>query len=461
MRAVAAKRKRCGGDGFDSAERVPLDAGHLHQAADRIAGHAEMMLERDLRRIFDLRVGGTERRGKSGRRHRRSRSDLALAADLRTRDGGVVLDDAADRSGDEKECANARAVRADAMLQVVADDCGDNAGRAVRRRGHHAPAGGVLLVDRHGVDREPVHDAMRLQAVRTMLGEELLVDLLRPPLHFEPARQFAGERQPAIHASVHRLPDAVEPGVEMDIRHARHLVGALQLRDGKPGRPAHPKHLRSGGEGIRHRRICRCGNRNPLPACRRQFVGPRDEAAADRVEDALHERRAVRIDGPEGHPVGVAGKRRAIVEEDVGHRIEADLRQADAGKRLRRRDAFEDCGNTVRVDRVRRLAGQRQRDGAVGAVSLPGEGERAVQAHRQSPRLSGKRAEVFVRKAPRRHHWPDGVRTRRPDADLEDVEDAEEHGPIQAPLNPKGRSPPFQPRQVGAHRRHTVMRQGK
>ena len=35
---VALQREVGGGDGLDRAHRVPLDAGHLHQAADRVAG---------------------------------------------------------------------------------------------------------------------------------------------------------------------------------------------------------------------------------------------------------------------------------------------------------------------------------------------------------------------------------------------------------------------------------------
>ena len=139
-------------DRLHRAERVALDAGHLHQPADRVAGHAEMVLERDLGGVLDLRVGGAERGGEPRRGHGGSRADLALAADLGAGDRGVVLDDAADRRGDEQERAHAVAVGADAMVEVVADDGGDDAGRAVGRRGDDPPAGGVLLVDGHGVD---------------------------------------------------------------------------------------------------------------------------------------------------------------------------------------------------------------------------------------------------------------------------------------------------------------------
>ena len=76
-----------------------------------------MMLERDLGGVLDLRIGRAERRRKPRRRHRRGGADLALAADLGARDRGVVLDDAADRRGDEQERAHAFAVGADAYAR--------------------------------------------------------------------------------------------------------------------------------------------------------------------------------------------------------------------------------------------------------------------------------------------------------------------------------------------------------
>ena len=44
---------RVGGPGLDGAERAPLDARNLHEPGDRIAGHAQMMLQRRLRGVLD------------------------------------------------------------------------------------------------------------------------------------------------------------------------------------------------------------------------------------------------------------------------------------------------------------------------------------------------------------------------------------------------------------------------
>ena len=56
MRSVAVQGERRGVDRLDRAERVALDAGNLHEAADRVAGHAEVMLHADLGGVLDLRI---------------------------------------------------------------------------------------------------------------------------------------------------------------------------------------------------------------------------------------------------------------------------------------------------------------------------------------------------------------------------------------------------------------------
>ena len=58
------------GDRLVGAEGVALDARDLHQAADRVAGHAEVMLHADLGGVLDLLVGAAERRGQARRGHR-------------------------------------------------------------------------------------------------------------------------------------------------------------------------------------------------------------------------------------------------------------------------------------------------------------------------------------------------------------------------------------------------------
>ena len=52
--SVFVQRHAAGVDGFHRAHGVALDAGNLHQAADRVAGHAEVVLHADLGGVLDL-----------------------------------------------------------------------------------------------------------------------------------------------------------------------------------------------------------------------------------------------------------------------------------------------------------------------------------------------------------------------------------------------------------------------
>src|SRR3546814_9061858 len=56
MLPIAPKRERSGVDRLDRSERVALDTRHLDETSNGIAGHAEMVLHRDLSGIFDLRI---------------------------------------------------------------------------------------------------------------------------------------------------------------------------------------------------------------------------------------------------------------------------------------------------------------------------------------------------------------------------------------------------------------------
>jgi len=80
-----------GVDGLDRGHGVALDAGDLDQAADRIAGEAEVVLHGDLRGVLGLRGTAAHHLGQGARRHRAGRADLALAAHLRPADGRVLL----------------------------------------------------------------------------------------------------------------------------------------------------------------------------------------------------------------------------------------------------------------------------------------------------------------------------------------------------------------------------------
>src|SRR5919112_2641068 len=80
--AVAAHGHARRGDGLDRADGVALDAGDLHQPADRVAGQAEVVLDADLGGVLDLLRRSADDLGETGGGHRAGRADLALAAHL-------------------------------------------------------------------------------------------------------------------------------------------------------------------------------------------------------------------------------------------------------------------------------------------------------------------------------------------------------------------------------------------
>src|SRR5207342_27612 len=80
--AVAAQGHARGIDRLHRAHRVALDAGNLHQAADRIAGQAEVVFHADLGGVFDLAERSAQCGRQAARSHRTRDADFALAADF-------------------------------------------------------------------------------------------------------------------------------------------------------------------------------------------------------------------------------------------------------------------------------------------------------------------------------------------------------------------------------------------
>src|ERR687893_205863 len=138
--AVAADGHAGRGDGLDRTDGVALDAGDLHEPADRVAGEPEVVLDADLRGVLHLLGAAPDHLGEAGGGHGAGRADLALAADLGSGDGGVLLEQQPDRGRGEQEPHDAvLAVGADEVPVVVQDGRHD-AGGAVGRRGHHPAA---------------------------------------------------------------------------------------------------------------------------------------------------------------------------------------------------------------------------------------------------------------------------------------------------------------------------------
>src|SRR5437762_6989015 len=118
MHAVTMQRERSSVDRLDRSKSVALDAGDLHETADRIAGHAEMMRHTDFGSILDLRIRAAKNGRKTCRSHRAGTANLALAADFSTRDGRVHREQRADGGCGQQEAAFTVDVGSGAMVAI-------------------------------------------------------------------------------------------------------------------------------------------------------------------------------------------------------------------------------------------------------------------------------------------------------------------------------------------------------
>ena len=155
------QRERGGVDGLDGAEGVALDAGNLDQAADRVAGHAEMVLHADLGGVLDLLVAAAERGGKPAAAIEQATPTSPWQPTSAPEIEAFLLYSTPIAAAVSRKRRMPASRRARAIVAVIAQHRGNDAGRAVGRRGHDAAAGGVLLVDGHREEADPVHDLMR------------------------------------------------------------------------------------------------------------------------------------------------------------------------------------------------------------------------------------------------------------------------------------------------------------
>jgi len=266
------------------------------------------------------------------------------------------------------------------------------------------------------------YESFVAEATEEGARDQVLVELGSPPRHLQAPRQDAGLPAAALDAGLHGRPDAEEAGADLLVAPPGALVVEHQLPDGEPGRLRELKEVLAAAERVGDRG--RVGD-HPVGAGR-PLVD--HEAAADRVVDALLELGAVGVEGGEAHAVRVGGEEVAVVEDEVRALVEADRMAAEEGQLAAGADRRDQRAHAVRVDPLRRLAFQAEEDGPVGAVPAAGRGERAeeLDRHPRGPREQAVRRQPLG-EPPRRPHRPHRMRARRPDADGEEIEDADRH----------------------------------
>ncbi len=153
------------------------------------------------------------------------------------------------------------------------------------------------------------------------------------------------------------------------------------------------------------------------------------EAAADGVVVARRQRFAGGVIRGEAHAIAVVRQFLALVEDEIGFLVERDLVLAEQADFLVAADAREARRNRIRIDLVRPFAFESAQHGFVGAVAAPGVRERSEQlaADARDVVQNAALVEPFGDEARGRAHRSHRVRRRRPDADLEQVENADSH----------------------------------
>ena len=213
-----------GVDGFDGAHAVALNAGDLDEAADGVAGHAEVVLHGDLGGVFDLGVGAVEGRDQASRGHAAGYADFALAADFCAGDAGVLFVEDADGCGGEEVADEAGFFFFGGFVfrssfcfvfgeaHVVVGDGGDDSGGSVGRGGDDSASGGVFFVDGHGVDGDPVE---RGEGVFGAFGLEAVREAWCSAADVEASGEDAFGGDASCGAGLHGLPEGEDAGFNL------------------------------------------------------------------------------------------------------------------------------------------------------------------------------------------------------------------------------------------------------
>ena len=382
------------------------------------------MLDADLRGVLDLVGGAAEHLGEGTGRHRAGRAHLALAADLGTRDRGVLLVEAADRRGGQQEPHHALVVGSRHEAGVVVQHRRDDAGRPVRRRRHDPPPGGVLLVDRQRVEGHPVHRGERVAGV---LAAQLPREPRRPARHLEAAGEHPLGTAAVVDALLHHLPQVQQALAHLGLGAPRQLVGHHDPADRQPRLRAPLEQLVTGGERVPHRGVVRHDH------VLADLVLVEHEPAADRVVVPLPQGRLAlgrvgRGPGGEAHAVRVERQRLAAVQHDVGVDDAGDLVGATEAQPAGGSHLLQARVGSARVRGLGGLALQAQHDRLDRAVAVARGAERAEQlgahpAHLLEQPVGPQALDEGVR-GPHRSH---GVRAGGADAHGEEVERADGH----------------------------------
>ena len=188
MGGVPAQGEVSGRDGFHGAHGVALDAGDLDEAADGVAGQAQVVFHGDLGGHECLAGRTAQHLRQAGGGHGGADADLGLATADGGGDGGPLLEEDADLPGRAQEGPGVEGGDGGAEVAVVEEDGGDDAGGAVGGARHDAAHARVLFVDGQGEAAHPLVDRVEILG-----GVEDVVLPLVPRPEFLTGQQFGAD----------------------------------------------------------------------------------------------------------------------------------------------------------------------------------------------------------------------------------------------------------------------------
>nr|GEZ22423.1 hypothetical protein [Tanacetum cinerariifolium] len=305
MLTVAAQRHAHRVDGLHRTHRVALDAWHLDQPADRVAGQAKVVLHADFGGVFHLLHVATQNLTQRAGGHGASDADFALAADFGARDRRIFLVQNTDGGSREEEPNDAVLIGSGNKAHVVMQHGRNDPGGAVGGRGYHAAAVGVFFVDGQCVQVDPVEYRQRITQRRFRVFAQLAMQGCRPTLDLKAARQNPLVAAASFNAILHDLPDAQQALTGLCFGTPRGFVGQHHLADGKTARRAMRHQVSGGLERVKQLRLV---FDDAVGAC---SILIHDKAAADRVVLAAAHLQTRGIEGTEDHAVRMVGQRLA------------------------------------------------------------------------------------------------------------------------------------------------------
>ena len=132
--AIGECREDVGVECSGGGEGITFDARNLHQAADRVASHAEVVLKSHLAGVFDLCHAASEELTGGTGSHSAGHSHFTLAPYFGARYRGVGFHDIANQSGGYQGALDAPVVEFVALVKMI-QCCGQHSARAAGWRG--------------------------------------------------------------------------------------------------------------------------------------------------------------------------------------------------------------------------------------------------------------------------------------------------------------------------------------